>query len=146
LDAAHKHITIVRAALDYAVTKKYMLAPDYGDDFNPPSQRAINQKRHERDEAAGGRQWSVKELRAILSAADEMRGERRGKRKNTIRKSPHLYAQILMALFGAFGSDDLCAMRDSHLNRRTMPPRGCCFARCTAGRATSRRTFPTKRG
>lgn len=119
LDAAHKHIVIVRAALDYAASKKYMLPPDYGDDFDPPSQRAIDKKRRERDDATGERAWSVDELRKMLSEAKSRADEqRRAKtKKNLIRSNPHIYAQILLALFGGFGSDDLSAMKESSLDR-----------------------------
>lgn len=119
LDAAHKHIVTVRAMLDYAATKRYMLPPDYGDDFDPPSQSAIDRKRYERDEEHGERAWTVDELRKMLAEAKARGDDKRRAtgRNNLVRSNPHIYAQILLALFGGFGSDDLSAMKESQLDR-----------------------------
>ncbi|HEV7299038.1 MAG TPA: hypothetical protein VGN72_06690 [Tepidisphaeraceae bacterium] len=98
LQAAHRHIVIVRAALDVAARKHLMRSPDYGDDFDPPTAARIDRDRNDRDLKHGARSWSVDDLRTMLTAA-------KGKKRN-----PHLYAQMLLALFAGFGSDDCSAV------------------------------------
>jgi hypothetical protein len=98
LQAAHRHITIVRAMLDHAAGKHLMRAPDYGDDFNPPSSARIDRHRNDLDLKYGARSWTVIELRKMLAVARER------------KQHPHLYAQMLLALFAGFGSDDCCAV------------------------------------
>lgn len=117
LEAAKRHVIIVRAALDYAVEKKMMLAPDYVDDFNPPSAALIDKRRNELDAKHGDRAWSIDELRGILEGAKMLGKERKGVKGNRIRTNPHLYAQVLLALFAGFGSDDCSAVPERTLIR-----------------------------
>src|SRR6185312_3756741 len=100
LQAAHKHITIVRAALDFAASKKLMLPADYGDDFDTPSQSEINKDRIGRDNSTGERAWTENELREMIVQAKARGGERKTSRNNKIKENKHLYAQILLGLFG----------------------------------------------
>lgn len=103
--ALHRHVILVRAMLDFADSKKLMLAPDYGDDFTPPTQNALDEARHAADAEHGSRAWSVEELRKIVAGAKGM------------KRNPHLYAQILLGLFAAFGSDDCSALSVANLDR-----------------------------
>jgi hypothetical protein len=112
LDAGHRHITIVRAALNYAAGKRLMALPDFGDDFDPPSQSRIERGRRDRDQKQGERAWTVAELRKMIAEAKRM-ASGRGAAKNL-----HIEAQILLALFAALGSDDLSAMTESELDRK----------------------------
>jgi hypothetical protein len=117
LEAAHRHVTIVRAALDYAAGKKLTLPPDYADDFDPPSPAAMDRARNALDLEHGERRWTVDELRRILAECDRLNADRRGVRKNAVRKNPHLRAQVLLALFAGFGSDDCSALHERALLR-----------------------------
>jgi integrase len=118
LDAAHKHITTVRATLDYAAVKKLTLPPDYADDFDPPPLDQIAHARRERDIRHGERTWTVEQVRTILEAARGLREEQRatGPRKNRIPRNHHLYAQILLGLFACYGSDDCSALPEAAIN------------------------------
>jgi hypothetical protein len=117
LEVAHRHVTIVRAALDNAAKKKLMLPPDYADDFDPPSPAAMDKVRNALDLKHGERRWTVDELRRIIAECERIGADRRGKRKNAVRKNPHLLAQVMLALFAGFGSDDCSALHERALLR-----------------------------
>lgn len=104
LSAAHRHITLVRAMLEYAAARKMMRSPDYGDDFHPPSKDRMDRQRHERDAKHGDRTWTLDELRVLLAAIKD--------------RNVHLYAQCLLALFAGFGSDDCSALPKGALRPR----------------------------
>lgn len=120
LQAAHRHIVLVRAALNYAARKHLMRAPDYGDDFDPPTQSRIDRARNELDEIHGERSWSIEELQTILQAAAALAEPRETAKGVKPPRNPHLYAQILLGLFAAFGSDDCSALPESKLRRKEM--------------------------
>lgn len=119
LNAAVKHIIIVRATLDYAVERKLMLPPDYGDSFNPPSQSRIDKERHERDAEHGDRLWDSGEIRKILGEADRVGRERKTSRGIKPPYNADIKAQILLALFAGFGSDDCSAVPENAVNFKT---------------------------
>lgn len=117
LQAAEKHITIVRACLDYAARKKLMRAPEYGDDFDKPSPSLIDRERNRRDLEHGERAWTIEELRRILAEAKRLSENRQTRKGIRPSRNPHLYAQILLALFCGFGSDDCCAVPEAAILR-----------------------------
>lgn len=119
LNAAAKHITIVRAAMDFAVGKRLMLPPSYGDDFDPPSAKRIAAERFRAIQIEGERTWTAEELRTVLKAADDLRTRTRKRRGEAAPENAHLYAQILLGLFAAYGSDDICAIPERALDLKT---------------------------
>lgn len=117
LSAMHRHVVLVRACLDHAARKHLMRAPDYGDDFDPPSIAAIDKARHAADAEHGDRAWTVDELRMILAEAERMGRPRQTAKGEKAGLNPHIYAQCLLALFAAYGSDDCSALLANSLRR-----------------------------
>lgn len=112
LEVAKRHITLVKACLNMAHGKRLMLAPDYSDAFNPPSADKLAAARRARDLEQGERTWGADELRGILAAADELR-------QKASKPNHHLYAQILLGLFGAFDSADVATVPHGAIDLET---------------------------
>jgi integrase len=97
-----------------------MLAPDYLDEFDPPPKHELDSHRESRDREYGERAWTIAELRRIIAEAGRLGEYRRAKSGRKLPpRNPHLHAQILLALFGAFGSDDLSAMPKISVDLKT---------------------------
>jgi integrase len=121
LQVAQRHITYVRAMLDYCSSKKRMLPPPYyGDDFAKPGDAQVWKQRRNDDAKHGGRAWSLEELQALVAGAAKH-----------AKRNPHLYAHVLLGVFCAFGSGDISSLpiKAVDLDKRTIK-----FPRVKTGR------------
>jgi len=105
LESCRIHVTAVRAMLDHAARKRMMMAPDYGEDFDPPTVKQFRDQRNVERAEHGDRAWGIDELGAILVAAKKY--------------DPHLYAQILVGLNLAYSAADVAAMTEGVIDRKT---------------------------
>jgi integrase len=102
LSVARRHMDYVRLMLDRAYKQGLMPPPNYGDSFDPPTPEQVAAWKFAQEAEHGERAFTNDELRAIVEGA--------------YRWSPHLFAQVLLALNDGFGADDCAILTDAMID------------------------------
>lgn len=103
LVVAERHVYYVRKMLELANRRGLMPPANYGDAFDKPRPEQVARWKVEEEAQHGERAFTNEELREIVAGA--------------WRRSPHLFAQVLLGLNAGFGADDCAILRDHMIDR-----------------------------
>ena len=103
LHSIRREMVLCKAAANYGVANRMILAPFFGTEFTPPSDSEIAKDRADRErENGGGKHFEAEEIRQILEIAN-----------------PTMTAMILLGINCGLGNEDILELRKTDINLAT---------------------------